>query len=477
MNSLKSAIAEIHRRSVWQVLGIYLVGSWGALQVVEMITETAGLPDWAPGMALVLLVIGLPICVATAFVQEGMPGADAAVGGGAEGAPGAAVGAEGPPASGSAPDAPPVNLAAGTGSLDRPTTRPSARKRMFTWRNAILGGLGAFTLLGLSIFGYFVMWSSGIGPVGNLAAQGVFADREPVVLADFVTTTGDPGTGRLVTEALRVDLVESSALAVLPESYLAEAKQRMGLPADAALTNQVAREIALRDGIKAVIQGEVGSLGGGYVLTASLVAAETGEALGAFRETVTSDAEFLAAIDKLSERIRAKAGESLRQIRRGESLEDVTTASLEALEAYTQAISLNTRGEDAAAMALLESALEMDPDFGMAWRKLGVLIRNGGGDLARAEEAVRRAYALRDRMSETERWLAEAYYFSYAESEPQRAIQAYERVLSINSDEPTALNNLSLLFGDSDTDRSVELLERAVVVGPRTRARSRRSAR
>ena len=71
---MKDLIHEIHRRSVWQVIGIYLAISWVVLQVVEVVTGTVGLPDWTPGMAFVLLLIGLPICVATAFIQEGMPG-------------------------------------------------------------------------------------------------------------------------------------------------------------------------------------------------------------------------------------------------------------------------------------------------------------------------------------------------------------------------------------------------------------------
>ncbi|MDA0329261.1 MAG: tetratricopeptide repeat protein [Gemmatimonadetes bacterium] len=450
MSRIRNLIGEIHRRSVWQVLGIYLVGSWGALQVVEGVANSAGLPDWVPAMALVLLVIGLPICVATAFVQEGLPGV--------EESRKPAQGHETPVEAAAVVP----NLAAGTGSLDRPTTRPTARARLFTWRHAILGGLGAFTLLGISIFGYFVMWSSGFGPVGSLAAQGVFAEREPLVLVEFTTTAADPGIGRLVTEALRVDLVESSALSVVPDSYLAEAKQRMGLAPDATVTAEIAREIAQRDGIKAIIVGEVGALGGGYVLTASLVEASSGRPLAAFRETIPGDNALLAAIDKLSERIRSKAGESLREIRQGESLAEVTTASLEALRAYTEAIERNSRGEDAEALALLEAALELDPDFGMAWRKLSVLIRNGGGDPAEGDAALQRAYDLREGTGETERWLTEAYYFTNLDVQPQRAIQAYERVLAINPDEQTALNNLALRLSRDDKARAVQLLERAV---------------
>ena len=127
MDAVRNLIHEIHRRSLWQVLGIFLAASWAVLQVVELLTETAGLPDWTPTMALVLLMLGLPVCLATAFVQEGMPGKDegrraggdaseSPTAGGATSERDAAVpsvtGREAPGESGAGPVA---NLAPGTG--------------------------------------------------------------------------------------------------------------------------------------------------------------------------------------------------------------------------------------------------------------------------------------------------------------------------------------------------------------------------
>jgi eukaryotic-like serine/threonine-protein kinase len=454
MDAFRNLVREVHRRSLWQVLGIYLMGSWGALQVVDGVTDNAGLPDWVPPFALVLLVIGLPIVLATAVVQEGLPGRE----GGAD--------SDGSSPEGAADEGAGRSATAGTpGGADvaaPPTEGVSPAHRMFTWRNAIAGGVAAFSLLGVAVVVYFGMRAAGVGPVASLAAQGIFDDREPVVLAEFAGSATEPALARLVGEALRVDLVESTALTVVPESYISEAMGRMELPADASLTPQVAREIALRDGFKAVIAGEVGALGGGFVLTASLIEARSGEPLAAFRETVADEAGLLAAIDKLSERIREKAGESLRQIRAGESLESVTTSSLDALKLYSEAQAMAERGRETEALALLESALEIDPEFGMAWRKLAVLLGNTGSDPARRREASTKAYELRERMTEIERFLAEAYYFAYVDVEEQRAIQAYERVLAVAPDESTALNNLALLLQSTDRDRTVGLLERSV---------------
>lgn len=445
---LRRLIREVHRRSLWQVLSIYLVGSWGALQVVDGVTENAGLPDWVPPFALVLLVIGLPIVLATAFVQEGMPGSD-----GGEATHGDRS-AQAPPAMGE-------TLGAGPST---PATEAAAGgvQGLFTWRNAILGGAGAASLLGVAVAAYFLMRATGVGPVASLAAQGIFDEREPVILSDFAGTGADAGLARLVTEALRVDLVGSTALTVVPESYLSDALRRMGLADTVAVTADVAREMAVRDGFKAVIRGEVGALGGGYVLTASLMEARSGQDLAAFRETVADESALLTAIDKLSERIREKAGESLLRIRAGESLEAVTTPSLDALKAYTEAQAYSLGGREAEAIALLESALELDPDFGMAWRKLAVLLGNTSADPARQREAATRAYELRGRMGEAERLLAEAYYFSVVEEQPQRAIQAYEQILAVSPDDPTALNNLATRINAREPGRAIELLERAV---------------
>jgi hypothetical protein len=187
VKALKNLIHEMHRRSLWQVMGIFLAASWGVVEVVDMLTEQVGLPDWTPTMAFVLLLIGLPIVLATAIVQEGMPGAEGST---PRGAPTVSTGDSAAKVGIDTVDPSPANLAAGTGSLDRPTTRPSQTRRLFTWRNAILGGLGAFTLLGASIFTYFLMWTSGVGPVGNLVAQGVLEEKDPVVLGAFDDATG-----------------------------------------------------------------------------------------------------------------------------------------------------------------------------------------------------------------------------------------------------------------------------------------------
>src|SRR5690606_28860924 len=135
-----------------------------------------------------------------------------------------AQGAAGAPAGTAA--APPAIVPRG-GVLDEPATRSPIHHRLLTWRNAILGGVAAFALLGLAVTGYFVMRVTGIGPVASLAAQGIIEEGEAIIIADFENTSSDPSLGDVVTEALRVDLAGSPALTPLAPARIQEALRLM----------------------------------------------------------------------------------------------------------------------------------------------------------------------------------------------------------------------------------------------------------
>jgi tetratricopeptide (TPR) repeat protein len=443
MDTFRRLIHEIHRRSLWQVVSIYLVGSWGALQVVDQVTESAGLPDWVPPVALLLLVVGLPIVGATAFVQEGMSGAGKVVP--------------------DAPAEPAPSLAPGTGSLDRPTTRPRGMRRVLTWRNAIGGGIAAALLLGVMVGGYFAMRVAGIGPVASLAAQGVIGAGEPVILSEFDNTSTDASLGGVVTEALRVDLASSSALALVPPNRIREVLERMQRDPSEPLTAQVAGEVAVRDGIKAVIEGEVGSAGSGYILVATLRSPDSGVALATFRRTAKGPDEVIDAIDGLSQDIREKAGESLRSIKAEAPLEAVTTASLDALRKYSEAEALADRGDYRRARTLLKEAVQADPGFAMAWRKLAVVLQSAGGEPGEEQEAATKAFELRDRLTERERLQTVAYYHNVVTGDLPAQIEAYEGILEEWPDDANALNNLSIAYGSRTRwEDGIALLRRAV---------------
>ena len=497
MNRIRQLIIEIHRRSVWQVLSVYLVASWVALQVAESIGESAGLPDWVQPFAFILLIIGLPVVLATAVVQEGGPvRADGdGTGESGRGTPPPADTPAASPAPSSASSQTPSEGVTPTGGGTEGSANGAesqlgaaiggdtpmavqgdaavAARRLFTWRNAISGGVAAFLLLALAVGGYFFMWSRGIGPVGSLAAQGVFSEGDAVILADFQNTSNDPALGGMVTEALRVDLAASSIMTLVEPARIQETLGQMGRVGEEALDEELAREVAIRDGFKAVVQGTVGSAGTGYLFVASLVAAENGAILATFREAADGPDEVIEAIDKLSQDIREKAGESLRIIKAEEPLEDVTTSSLEALRKYAEAGRFDERGEPGRAITALEEALELDPDFAMAHRRMAVVLNNSGGSLTRQVEAATRAYQLRDRLTERERYLATAYYHRMATRDLAGEIQAYQAVLDRFPDDQAASNNIAIAFmSRGRADEAVAAMERAAA-GPGASASAR----
>ena len=453
MDRLRQLIHEFHRRSIWQVLSVYLVGSWVALQVVEVITESAGLPDWAQPFALILLVLGLPVVLATAIVQEGVSGKGE-------------VSSRSVPTPSERVEASPEISAARASAADGGVGAPGSqgvRNRLFTWKNAIAGGVAAFALLGILVAGYFIMWSTGIGPVGSLAAQGVFEEGDAVVLAQFENTSDDESLGDMVTEALRVDLSGSSMMTLVEQSRVEDALRRMGRTGDEAVDAELAREVAIRDGFKAVIHGTVGSAGSGYLFVAFMQAAETGAVLATFREAARGPDEVIDAIDKLSQDIREKAGESLRVIKAEGPLEKVSTPSLEALRKYVEGERLGDEAEYDRAIAAIEEAIELDPEFAMAYRKLAVLRSSAGESQAAQAEAATKAYELRDRLTRRERYLAEAYYHNTVTWDLDAEIQAYETVLEAAPDDQTALNNIALaLLTRTRLDEAIRYLERAV---------------
>jgi tetratricopeptide (TPR) repeat protein len=308
------------------------------------------------------------------------------------------------------------------------------------------------------------MWTSGVGPVGNLVAQGVLEEKDPVVLGAFDDATGQ-GIGEVVTEALRVDLLESPVLSIVTAGQLSRALQLMDLPPETQLTPSLAREVAQRGGFKAFIRGEVALAGSAYVLSAAVVSAESGDELKAFRVTARSDADLVDAIDQLSQNIRESVGESLRNIRAGQPLEQATTSSFEALRNYTAAEGAEERGDYDEALRLLEEAVSLDPAFSMAYRKIAVLYSNLGTEPERTREAAVKAYENR-RLTDRERYLTEAYYHDDVTGDRAAVEAAYRNALRVAPDDGSALNNLALLLRRrGDYDEAIELLERAVA-GP-----------
>jgi eukaryotic-like serine/threonine-protein kinase len=433
MHLITRIVHEAHRRSLWQVLSIYLVGSWIGYEVIHGLTEGLGLPDWVPGFAVVLFIIGLPIVMATAFIQEGLPGTrrvpDPALD---------ALTLVGETPSGPDPDEPRTPLAAG-------------HHLLFTWQRAILGGIVAFLLLGVTASSYVGMRESGFGPFGSLVAKGALDARDRILISRFAAREADADLAEMLTQAFRVDFAQSTMLTVVEPRTIREALERMGRDPAERLDADLARELALREGIKATVVGEINRAGAGYVLSASLVATQDGAVLATFRENAADSTEVLAAVDRLSKKLRERIGESLRTIRANQPLAAVTTPSLEALRKYTQGVEALDRDIDyELAISLLREAIAIDSMFGMAWRKLSVAYGNSGGSRDLAIDAATRAFALRDRMTAAERDHATAFYHMNVTRDLRAAIAAYRSLLDLYPADYGALNNIAILYHRSN---------------------------
>jgi tetratricopeptide (TPR) repeat protein len=341
--------------------------------------------------------------------------------------------------------------------------RSSRTTGLFTWRNAILGGVCAGALVIASVMAYLAMWASGIGPLGSLVAQGVLNERDPVILAEFENRSGDRVLGMALTDALRVGLLESEVLTLVDGGLVREILQGMGGSGDEFLTAEVAREIAVREGIKAVVEGEISRIGEGYLLAVRIVAPDDGRSMAAFEERAVDGGDLLRAVDHLSQRLRERAGESLRDIRVGPALETVTTSSLEALLRFAEADRAQEERDVARAIDLLQESVVLDSTFALAYRRLAIQYSSSGDDREGLTRAATRAYENRDRLTERERHLVEAYYHSHVTGEEEEVARAYRRVLDSHPDDRIALNDLARIHvGREEWGLAAPLLERAV---------------
>ena len=326
------------------------------------------------------------------------------------------------------------------------TLAMKASPRM-SWRRTWMCGalaVGAFAAL---VVAFMAMRAFGIGPAGSLIGAHKLSPSERLVIADFKGPAADSTLGRTITEALRADLDQSSALHVVSRQTMNETLGLMRKPPSTFVDVDIGRELATREGIKAVLDGEVVARGERYVLSARLVSPQSGEEMASFREEATSRGDLIPAVGQLATQLRSKVGESLQAIREASPLDRVTTSSIDALSKYAGAAAvLDQTGDYRRAIPLLEQAVALDSTFAMAWRRLGSAFSESG-QRDSAARAVSHAYAYRDRLSETERALTIATYYAIGpQVDEERALEAYENVLTRDSSNIAALNNAALIL-------------------------------
>ena len=252
-------------------------------------------------------------------------------------------------------------------------------------------------------------------------------EKDTIVLADFVNTTGDAIFDDTLRQALSVGLQQSPFLNILSDQRVKETLGLMGRPASERLTEETAREICQRTTSAAVLTGAISSLGSEYVVGVNAVNCRTGDRLAEEQVQATRKEDVLKALGQVTTKLRTTLGESLSTVQKYDTpLPEATTSSLEALKAYSLARKAFSEKGDVAAIPFLKRAIELDPNFAAAYNFLGVIYIADLAEAGLGAENIRKAFELRDRLSEREKLDITAGYYGYVTGELEKAIQAYD---------------------------------------------------
>jgi eukaryotic-like serine/threonine-protein kinase len=295
------------------------------------------------------------------------------------------------------------------------------------------------------------LWRIGatVGLTALLLAGGLYyhsilskhlTEKDTIVLADFVNSTGDAVFDDTLRTALNISLRQSPFLNVLSDSEVTKILQQMSRPGDTRLTPQVARDVCLRAASKAYIAGAIDSLGSEYVLGLKAVNCQNGDTLAEEQITTESKEKVLAALGNAANKLRSEVGESLRSVQKFDVPGEATTFSLEALKSHSIGLRMEREKGDAASIPFYKRAIELDPNFPLAYANLAVAYGNLE-QYSLALEYATKAYQLRDRAGEKERLRITTTYFR-ATGETEKNIQTYELWLANYPRDSVAHGNL-----------------------------------
>ena len=413
-----------------------------AFVVVAIVAKAAivgiGLPSWVFQGALVVMALGLPVILWTAYVQRVVRRAVTTT---------------------------PSYTPGGTPSATHGTIATMALKAAphVSWYRTAKGGMYAFGTFIAVVAAFMTMRALGIGPVGSLLASGELKAADKVLVAEFsVSGGGDSTLGPVVSDAVRAGLVQARTFTLVTPGELAAALRRMQRPVASKVDYALAQQIAEREGIKAILDGSVTTVAGAYIVAVRLVRADSGRELTSQRATAAGADKLIDAADEVARKLLSKAGESLRRVQGAPPLAQVTTSSLEALRKYSEGSRANDReANPLKAVPLLRQAVAIDSNFAEGWRKLAVSMGNAGLGGASRDSAVKKAFALRGRLGDVERRRIEAfYYLSGPGRDRGKGIAAYQALLD-EGESTAVLNNLGNEYRNRREFARAESLYRA----------------
>ncbi len=337
------------------------------------------------------------------------------------------------------------NPAAPAATQTQPVTVPAEHRagaRTPNWWIAVPVVLSAILIA--AIAGIFVYRHHG---------KKILSEKDTIVLADFDNSTGDPVFDATLRRGMAVQLEQSPFLSLIPDDRIQQVLREMSQPADMRLTPAIAREICERTSSAAVLDGSIALLGSQYVLGLRAKDCQSGKVLAEEQVQAARKEDVLNALDRMAGKFRTQVGESLATVEKYDTpLAEATTSSLEALKAFSLGVNKVRAGANTEALPLLSRAVELDPNFAAAYANMsGVYFIQREPGLA--AENIRKAYELRDRVSERERLWIEGSYYWRATGELEKAVSSFDlfqQTYPRDSSAPNTLGNLYVRLGNGE---------------------------
>ena len=307
--------------------------------------------------------------------------------------------------------------------------------------------------------------AAGIGFV-FLKRGHALTEKDSILITDFVNTTADPVFDGALKKALVVDLGQSPYLNVYPEAKVRQTLQFMGRSPGDRITSDVGREICQRDGIKAMLNGSIDSVGGQYVITLEAANSSSGDSLGRQQAQADRKEDVLNALHGAATKLRSQLGESLSMVQKYDmSLSQATTSSLDALKAFSLGDAKHAMGDELGAIPNYQHAIELDPNFAMAYARLGTAYNNLD-QTQLSEQNRQKAFELRDRASEREKLYITAHYYTDS-GQLDKGITAYELYRQTYPRDSTPYNNLAVIYSKlGQFDNALENAKHALEIDP-----------
>jgi serine/threonine protein kinase/tetratricopeptide (TPR) repeat protein len=343
----------------------------------------------------------------------------------------------------SAPAIQPVSAATGpASSAVAATPAPSSRKHWY---------IAAVALVAVAI---------AVG--GFLYKRGTrtLTEKDSILLTDFVNTTGDAVFDGTLKQALAVQLEQSPYLNVLPQERVRNTLKFMGRSPDERVTPDLARDICQREGVKAVLNGAISNIGTQYVVDLNAVSCLTGDTLAHEQVPVEKKEQVLGAVGKAASNLRGQLGESLASVKKFDApVEEATTSSLEALKSYSLGEAERAKGDEFRASPFYKRAVDLDPNFAVAYARLGQVYANMGQEELGVENT-KKAFERKDRASELEKLYITTHYYDIVTGERDKSTETYELWRRTYPRDSIPTNNLAVFYAQNG--KHEESLERAL---------------